>query len=91
MRINWKLRLKNRQTLAALAAAAIGCAYQIMGILGIVSPISQDVVLQLVGIVLNVLVAVGVVIDPTTQGASDSKRAMGYDEPYAALDTKKAA
>ena len=91
MKINWILRIKNKQTLAALAAALIGCIYQIMGIFGVVSPISQDVVLQFVGIMLNILVTIGVVVDPTTQGASDSKRALSYDEPYAAYDTRKAA
>lgn len=89
MKINWALRLKNKQTLVALAAAVIGAVYQILGVLGIVPPISQDSVAQLVGIVLNILVALGVIIDPTTQGISDSKRALQYDEPYAAYDTKK--
>lgn len=82
MKINWTLRLQNKATLAALAATVLAFAYQLCGIFGIVPPVSQDSLLQLVGIVLNILVALGVVTDPTTSGLSDSARALGYDEPY---------
>lgn len=82
MKINWTLRLQNKATLAALAATVLAFAYQLCGIFGVVPPVSQDSLLQLVGIVLNILVALGVVTDPTTSGVSDSDRALGYDEPY---------
>lgn len=82
MKINWALRLQNKATLAALAATVLAFAYQLCGIFGIVPPVSQDSLLQLVGIVLNILAALGVVTDPTTSGLSDSARALGYDEPY---------
>lgn len=82
MKINWTLRLQNKATLAALAATVLAFAYQLCGIFGIVPPVSQDSLLQLVGILLNILVALGVVTDPTTSGVSDSARALGYDEPY---------
>lgn len=82
MKINWTLRLQNKATLAALAATVLAFAYQLCGIFGIVPPVSQDSLLQLVGIVLNILVALGVITDPTTSGLSDSARALGYDEPY---------
>jgi phi LC3 family holin len=84
MKINWTLRLQNKATLAALAATVLAFAYQLCGIFGIVPPVSQDSLLQLVGIVLNILAALGVVTDPTTSGLSDSARALGYDEPYTA-------
>jgi phi LC3 family holin len=82
MKINWTLRLQNKATLAALAATVLAFAYQLCGIFGIVPPVSQDSLLQLVGIVLNILAALGVVTDPTTSGLFDSARALGYDEPY---------
>lgn len=82
MKINWTLRLQNKATLAALAATVLTFAYQLCGIFGVVPAVSQDSLLQLVGIVLNILVALGVVTDPTTSGVSDSARALGYDEPY---------
>lgn len=88
MKINWALRFKNKQTLAALAAAVISAAYQVLGILGVVAPISQGSLIQLVGIILTVLAGFGVIVDPTTKGASDSKRAMSYSEAHAAYDAK---
>lgn len=88
MKINWALRFKNKQTLAALAAAVISAAYQVLGILGVVAPISQGSLIQLVGIILTVLAGFGVIVDPTTKGASDSKRAMSYSELHAAYDAK---
>lgn len=88
MKINWALRFKNKQTLAALAATVISAAYQVLGILGVVAPISQGSLIQLVGIILTVLAGFGVIVDPTTKGASDSKRSMSYSEPHAAYDAK---
>lgn len=78
--MNLKLRFKNKATLVALASALIAFIYQILGILGITAPIAQDVVSQLVGIILNILVAVGVLVDPTTKGIGDSVNAMSYEE-----------
>ena len=75
MQINWGLRLKNKATVAALAAALVAFVYQVCGILGVVPPVSQDQVTNLIGIVLTLLV------DPTTDGVSDSSRALHYKEP----------
>jgi len=55
--------------------------YQLLGMLGVVPAISEDLATQVVGIVVNLLVALGVVQDPTTAGISDSSRALDYDSP----------
>ena len=81
MRINWKLRLKNKATLMALLGAAVAFVYQALGILGITTPVSQHAVIQLLAMLVNILVALGIVVDPTTDGAKDSARALQYDEP----------
>ena len=47
----------------------------------IVPPVTQDMATQLISAVINILVAIGVVIDPTTAGAGDSQQAMTYNEP----------
>lgn len=86
MKLNWKLRLKNKVTLAALIAAIVAFVYQVLGILNIVPAVSQDTISQLVGIVLNLLVAFGVLVDPTTSGVSDTDTAMGYEEPRKELE-----
>lgn len=81
MKINWKLRLKNKTVLLALITCIITFIYQVLGILGVTSSISQDVIMQYATLLLNILVALGVIVDPTTKGIGDSERALGYTEP----------
>lgn len=81
MNINWKLRFQNKVTLTAIVLAVIALVYQVLGIFGIVPAVSQDTIVQLAGAVINLLVLLGIVVDPTTEGLSDSQRAMGYEKP----------
>lgn len=79
--INWKLRLKNKVTLVALIGALVSFVYTVLGILNIVPPISEEQVLNVCMAAINLLVILGIVVDPTTEGINDSVRALGYDEP----------
>lgn len=81
MNINWKVRFRNKTWVAAFLACVLAFLYQVLGMLGIVPPVSEDMVTQLIGAALNILVAVGVVVDPTTAGTGDSAQAMTYQEP----------
>lgn len=81
--INWKLRFKNKTTLMAIVLATIAFIYQLISLFGVVPSISQETVINLAVMVINLLVLLGVVVDPTTDGISDSTRAMGYNEPNA--------
>lgn len=81
MQINWKLRLKNKVTLTAIILGVVGIAYKVLAMLGIVPPISENEVVEVVMLVIELLVLLGVVVDPTTAGASDSQQAMGYEKP----------
>ena len=81
MKINWKVRLKNKTWLLAFAGAIVAFAYQILGMLGVVAPIAEDNVTQVIGLLVNLLVALGIVQDPTTAGMSDSNEALSYSEP----------
>lgn len=81
MKINWKVRLQNKTWLLAMAAALLAFVYQLLGLLGITPAVSQDQIAQLVGLAINVLVALGVVVDPTTSGMGDSEQAMTYEKP----------
>lgn len=81
MKINWKLRFQNKVTLTTIVLAVIGLVYQILGIAGHVPAISQDTIVQLAGAIINLLVLLGIVVDPTTEGIDDSERAMTYPKP----------
>ena len=81
MRINWQVRLRNKTWLLAMLAAIVAFAYQVLGLLDVVPAVSQDQITQLIGLLVNILVALGIVVDPTTAGVTDSTRAMQYDKP----------
>ena len=81
--MNWKLRLKNKTTLAALVAAVVTLVYQILGIAGVVPAVSSEQVINWIGLLLNILVTLGVLVDPTTAGISDSEQAKKYYAPKA--------
>lgn len=77
MKIDWKSRLKNKAILAAIISAAVAFVYQILGFFDIVPPISESDITNVVGIVLNALVFLGIIVDPTTDGISDSESKKG--------------
>lgn len=78
MKINWKVRLRNKTWLASVLALIVSFAYDLLAMLDVIPPLSEDWLLSLVQTLLTLLTALGVVIDPTTDGAADSDRAMGY-------------
>ena len=72
--INWKLRFKNKATLLAIASTVILLIQQ----LGFKLP---DNIADVVNTFLTLLVLLGVINDPTTEGISDSSKALTYNEP----------
>ena len=81
MKINWKVRLQNKTWLLAMLAAIVAFVYQVLSLCDVVPAVSQDQVTQLVGLIINILVALGIVVDPTTTGVTDSTRALHHDKP----------
>lgn len=79
--MNWTVRFKNRVWLASFVALIVSFAYQMLALFDIAPAITQDAVMQSVNLVLMMLSALGVLIDPTTTGITDSRRAMSYTEP----------
>ena len=76
--INWKLRFQNKATLLAIASTVILLAQQ----LGFKLP---DNIADVVNTFLTLLVLLGVINDPTTEGISDSPKALTYTEPKKGL------
>ncbi|MBN7771856.1 phage holin [Clostridium aminobutyricum] len=81
MNINWKLRVMNKITITALLACVVTFIYQVLSIVGITPAVSENQITDIIGVVLNLLVAIGIVVDPTTKGISDSERALAYKQP----------
>lgn len=82
MNINWMLRLQNKTTLMALLVAVITFVYAVLALVGVTPSITQEQIMNIVVAAVSALVALGVVVDPTTEGIGDSERAMSYEEPY---------
>ncbi|MBC5786912.1 MULTISPECIES: phage holin [Clostridiaceae] len=81
MKINWKVRLQNKTFLIAFIGAILTFVYTILGMFGIVPSITQNMLTDAIMALINILVALGVVTDPTTQGIGDSSQAMSYTIP----------
>ena len=81
MKINWKLRFLNKVTLTALIGIILTAIFQIAQLFGLQLSVTQEQIMGVVEVVLTILGAWGIIVDPTTQGSSDSKQAMEYAEP----------
>lgn len=89
MHINWKLRFRNKVTLTAIILGAVALIYQLLGLADIVPAVNESQIAQIAVMVIDLLVLLGVVVDPTTEGISDSAQALGYPVPKAS-DVKDA-
>ena len=83
MKLNWKLRLQNKATVLAIISAIVVFVFSILRALGIETDVTQEQIMGGVATVLTILTSLGILVDPTTSGISDSDRALGYDEPAA--------
>lgn len=83
MKINWKVRLKNPVFWMTIVPAVTGMIYTVLGALGVVPALTENMVLNIVTVVITALTALGVLVDPTTAGLSDSHMAMTYKAPRA--------
>ena len=81
MKINWKIRLQHKQFWMSLIALLIVLANQIAGIFNVDITFYNDQVTAISETVLSILALVGIIVDPTTQGTSDSTQALKYDAP----------
>ena len=82
MKINWKVRFKNKVFLTAFISLIVGFIYSMLGLFDIFPAITKNSILQIVEQVLTFLGLIGVIVDPTTAGLGDSDRAMSYEEPW---------
>ena len=81
--INWKVRIRNKAFWLGLVPLMLLLIQQVAAIFGITLDfgILQDQLIAVIGTIFALLALLGVVVDPTTEGISDSELAMTYDEP----------
>lgn len=82
-KINWSVRLKNKNFWLALVPALALLAQAFANIFNLTLDFGDtvDKILVFINVLFAFLVLVGVVNDPTTAGFSDSERALTYTEP----------
>ena len=82
MKVNWKVRFKNTTWLSMFISLIVGFVFNILKLFDIFPVVTENIIMNAVNQVLTFLGLIGVLIDPTTAGLSDSNRAMTYVEPW---------
>ena len=84
MKVNWIVRIKNKQFWISVIPAIALVAQAIAAVFGYTLDFSTLVgkILAVVDAVFALLVILGIVVDPTTVGVGDSKRALDYEKPW---------
>lgn len=81
--INWTVRIKNKTFWLAVIPAVLLLVQTVAAVFGYTLDLGDigNKLIAVVNAVFGVLVVLGVVVDPTTAGISDSKQARGYNWP----------
>ena len=81
--INWKVRIKNKTFWLTFIPAAVLLIQVIAALFGFSLDVGElgNKLIAVVNAVFTVLTILGIVNDPTTEGVSDSARAMTYEKP----------
>ena len=74
MFMDFKNRLKNKTFIITMAVAIIAFIYQLLAIFGVTAPITESEITELVMLVVNILVGLGILVDPTTEGITDGNQ-----------------
>lgn len=82
MKVNWRVRFKNKVFLTAFISLIVSFIYSMLSLFDVFPSVTKNSVMEIVNQVLTFLGLIGIVVDPTTDGFNDSERAMGYDEPW---------
>lgn len=78
MKINIKARFKNKTFVITMTTLIVAFVYQFLAMFNVVPRVTEDSITGLISMAVNALAALGVLVDPTTDGVNDSERAMTY-------------
>ena len=83
MNINWTVRIKNKTFWLALIPAVLLLIQVVAAVFGFTLYLGDlgDKLIAVVNALFAVLVILGIVTDPTTEGIRDSSQALTYTEP----------
>lgn len=83
MKMNWKVRIKNKTFWLTLVPAALLLIQVVAAVFGYTLDFGDlgNKLLAVVNAIFALLAILGVVNDPTTAGVADSEQALTYREP----------
>lgn len=83
MKINWKVRLKNKNFWIAMIPTVLLLVKPILELIGVDIDLGEvgNALLSVVDGVFVLMAVLGIITDPTTAGMSDSELALTYDKP----------
>ena len=81
--INWLVRIKNKSFWIALIPAVLLLIQVVAAVFDITLDLGDlgNKLLAVVNAVFGVLIILGIVVDPTTSGITDSEQALTYTKP----------
>lgn len=82
-KINWLVRVRNKAFWVVIIPAVLLLIQAIANVFGLTIDLGNlgNNLIAVVNAVFVVLSILGIVVDPTTNGVSDSDRALTYNEP----------
>lgn len=83
MKINWLVRIKNKNFWLAVVPATLLLVQVVASVFGYQLDLGDlgNRLLAVVNAAFGVLAILGIVTDPTTKGIADSEQAMTYEKP----------
>ena len=82
MKLNWKVRIKNKVWLGSFLSLIVGFTYSMLALFDVYPEVTESLVMQILNQLLTFLGLIGVLVDPTTAGLGDSERALAYEVPW---------
>ena len=82
-KINWLVRVRNKAFWVAIVPAVLLLIQAIANVFGLTIDLGDlgNNLIAVINAVFVVLSILGIVVDPTTNGVSDSERALTYNKP----------
>ena len=79
--INWKVRLQSGAFWIGVTGLVLTLLYYIFDLVGFIPAYSQEQIVNVIMMVVQILSFIGIETDPTTKGIKDSEQAQGYEKP----------
>jgi phi LC3 family holin len=83
MKINWLVRIKNEWFWITIIPMFMLLIQAVAALFGYTLDLTElgDKIVDIVNIIFGILATLGIVVDNTTKGVSDSEQALTYTEP----------